>query len=252
MKRFFSSIVVTMICVALHAQGNVYHRGGINRGDPQQKRVCLVFTAADKADGADAIIGALHDAGVKGGFFFTGQFYEMFPEVIERLLAEGHYVGSHSYGHLLYCPWEDNDQLLVTREEFVADMEKSYAQLASFGITKQAAPFFIPPYEYYNETICQWSREMGLQVVNFTPGTGTNADYTYPAMKNYRSSEDILQKIRECEAADPHGLNGHFMLIHFGTVPERTDKFYDHLPELIAELRGKGYEFVGVEQMLGL
>lgn len=252
MKRLFLALLAVMACSTLHAQGNVYYRGGINRGDPSQKRVCLVFTAADKADGADAIISALHDAGVQGGFFFTGQFYEMFPDVIDRLLAEGHYVGSHSYGHLLYCPWEDNDKVLVTREEFVSDMEKSYAQLASFGITKEAAPFFIPPYEYYNETICQWASEIGLQVINFTPGTGTNADYTYPAMKSYRSSDDIMRKVWECEAADANGLAGHFMLIHFGTVPERTDKFYDRLPELISELRAKGYEVVGVKQMLGM
>ena len=40
------------------------------------------------------------------------------------------------------------------------------------------------------------------------------------------------------------------MLIHFGTDPERTDKFYLKLGSLIDELRRKGYEFVPLEEAL--
>ena len=220
---------------------NIYRDGGIIRTDPSVRHIDFVFTAADKADGADRIISTLRKYNIKGGFFFTGEFFELYPDVVRRLVAEGHYVGSHSYGHLLYAPWGKRDSLLVTRQEFEEDMFKSYKVLRELGITD--APYFIPPYEHYNATISSWARQLGLQVINYTPGTLTNGDYTTPGMSRYFSSKEILGKIREYERTDPDGLNGHIMLIHFGTDPSRTDKFYDKLPGLIRELRRKGYSF---------
>ena len=224
---------------------NIYRDGGIIRTDPSVRHIDFVFTAADKADGADRIISTLRKYNIKGGFFFTGEFFELYPDVVRRLVAEGHYVGSHSYGHLLYAPWGKRDSLLVTRQEFEEDMFKSYKVLWEFGITD--APYFIPPYEHYNATISSWARQLGLQVINYTPGTLTNGDYTTPGMSRYFSSKEILGKIREYERTDPDGLNGHIMLIHFGTDPSRTDKFYDKLPGLIRELRRKGYSFTSLK-----
>jgi len=220
---------------------NIYQDGGIIRTDPSVKHMDFVFTAADKADGAERIISTLRKYNIKGGFFFTGEFFEMYPDVVRRLVAEGHYVGSHSYGHLLYAPWGNRDSLLVTKQEFEEDIFKSYKVLREFGITD--APYFIPPYEHYNATISSWARQLGLQVINYTPGTLTNGDYTTPEMKRYFSSKEILSRIWEYERTDPNGLNGHIMLIHLGTDPARTDKFYDKLPGLIRELRRKGYSF---------
>lgn len=226
---------------------NVYSNGGIVRTDPTKKQITLVFTAADKADGAEAIISTLKKQDIQGGFFFTGEFYEKFPEVIRRLKTEGHYIGSHSYGHLLYSPWGNRDSLLVTRKEFEDDMLKSYEVMRTFGITYNDAPLYIPPYEYYNKQIAAWAKNMGIQIVNFTPGTGSNADYTTPDMKNYKSSKEIYDKILLTEATE--GLNGHLMLIHFGTDARRTDKFYkDYLEKLIIKLKKKGYHFVPLRE----
>ncbi len=236
---------------ALKEDKNIYDEGGIVRTDPSKKRISLVFTAADMADGADPIISALKKEGIQGSFFFTGEFFERFPDVVRRLIDEGHYVGSHSDGHLLYSPWENRDSLLVTKEEFIADILKSYERLAEFGITRDKAPYFLPPYEYYNSTVSSWTRQLGLKLVNFTNGTYTNADYTTPDMKNYRSSKFIYDKVMEYERTKENGLNGHIMLIHFGTVDARKDKFYNKLPTLIRQLERKGYEFVPLAEAIG-
>lgn len=231
---------------------NVYEQAGaIIKGDPTKKRICLVFTADDKADGANTIISTLKKDKVKGGFFFTGKFYEMYPDIVRQLVADGHYVGSHSYGHLLYAPWEKRDSMLVSKQQFVDDMLKSYNTMASFGISKEKAPYFIPPYEYYNSKVNGWAHEMGLQIINFTPGTGTNADYTTPDMgERYKSSAQLYKRLLNFERQ--HTLNGHFLMIHFGTHPSRTDKFYTMLPKIIKTLQHRGYTFVSVEEMLGL
>lgn len=231
---------------------NVYEpAGAIIKGDPTKKRICLVFTADDKADGANTIISTLKRNKVKGGFFFTGKFYDMYPDIVRQLVADGHYVGSHSYGHLLYAPWEKRDSMLVSKQQFVDDMLKSYNTMASFGISKEKAPYFIPPYEYYNSKVNGWAHEMGLQIINFTPGTGTNADYTTPDMgERYKSSAQLYKRLLDFERQ--HTLNGHFLMIHFGTHPSRTDKFYTMLPKIIKTLQHRGYTFVSVEEMLGL
>jgi peptidoglycan/xylan/chitin deacetylase (PgdA/CDA1 family) len=108
----------------------------------------------------------------------------------------------------------------------------------------------LPPYEWYNDTIAAWTKELGLQLINFTPGTRSTADYTTPEMKNYQSSEAIYNSIINYEQSKPSGLNGFLLLLHIGTDPKRTDKFYKCLPELIKYLKARGYQFQTVEQLL--
>jgi peptidoglycan/xylan/chitin deacetylase (PgdA/CDA1 family) len=134
----------------------------------------------------------------------------------------------------------------VSREEFTEDMLRAYRKMASHGIVRTAAPYFIPPYEYYNAEVASWARSMGLQVVNFTSGTGTNADYTTPDMASYRSSREILDRLFEYESRS--SLNGHILLVHFGTDPARTDKFYDRLDYVIRRLEKLGYRFRRIDE----
>lgn len=128
---------------------------------------------------------------------------------------------------------------MVTKEQFLADLAANYAELAKLGISKDKAPYYLPPYEWYNKQIVLWCKELGISVLNFTPATGTNADYTTPDLKNYRSSDTIYQNLMKFEQKE--GLSGAFLLIHLGTDPKRTDKFYLLLEKLIEELRQKGY-----------
>ena len=116
--------------------------------------------------------------------------------------------------------------------------------MARFGISKKHAPLFLPPYEWYNETISQWTKELGLILINFTPGTSSNADYTTPDMgKRYLSSEKIYARILDYESSSASGLNGFILLLHIGTHPDRTDKFYHKLDALISEMKARGYHF---------
>ncbi len=62
-------------------------------------------------------------------------------------------------------------------------------------------------------------------------------------MANYRSSETLYQGLLEFEKNDPQKLNGAIVLIHLGTDPARKDKLYARLPDLIRDLREKGYRF---------
>ena len=89
---------------------------------------------------------------------------------------------------------------------------------------------------------------MNVEVVNYTPGTGSNADYTTPEMNSYKSSEVIYNNILQFEKENT--LNGNLLLLHIGTHATRTDKFYYRLDDLIKELKTRGYEMVRVDELL--
>ncbi|HRH40913.1 MAG TPA: glycoside hydrolase family 9 protein, partial [Pyrinomonadaceae bacterium] len=229
-----------------------FEQGAIICGDKTTKKLALVFTGDEFAEGAETITQTLKKQNIKASFFFTGRFYrnQNFKSLIQKLKQNGHYLGAHSDEHLLYCDWDKRDQLLVSREKFEKDLNQNYSVMQKFGITKQQAKFFLPPYEWYNQTISDWTQQMGFQLVNFTSGTRSNADYTTPSMKNYVSSEAIMERIKEYEAKDPNGLNGFIFLSHIGVGNERTDKFYDRLDELISWLKSKNYQLVRVDKLL--
>ena len=123
--------------------------------------------------------------------------------------------------------------------------------MESFGIQRSDARYFLPPYEWYNQTIAGWTSAIGLKLINFTPGTRSNADYTTTDDKNYVASDAILDSIKAYEGKDPAGLNGFVLLMHIGAGPKRPDKFYERLDSLVVWLRSKNYEMVRVNDLLG-
>lgn len=229
-----------------------YNFGTITRGDSTHKKIALVFTGHEFADGGDFVANTLQQEKVKGSFFFTGDFFRnpAFTKLIVALKKQGNYIAPHSDKHLLYCDWAKRDSLLLTKEEFKKDLQRNYSMMSRFGIREEQARYFLPPYEWYNDSIAAWTQQMGLQLINFTPGTRSTADYTTPEMKNYRSSDDIWASIIHAEQTRPAGLNGFILLIHPGTDPKRTDKFYKRLPELIQYCKARGYQFQRVDELL--
>ena len=238
--------------VAVPNQEYEYISGAIVRGDTTVKSLSLVFTGDEFADGGEHIISVLNRQEVAGSFFLTGKFYRNpeFEPIIRSLTDAGHYMGAHSDQHLLYCDWNKRDSLLVTRNEFIKDLEENYRAMRQFGIQKEDSPLFLPPYEWYNDTISAWTVSMGLQLINYTSGTFSHADYTVPGTPEYKSSKFIYRSIIEFENCNPSGLNGFILLSHIGTSRERTDKFHLHLEPLIKALKSKGYTFNRIDEHL--
>ncbi|HEX7847413.1 MAG TPA: glycoside hydrolase family 9 protein, partial [Chitinophagaceae bacterium] len=229
-----------------------YSYGAVVRGDSSKKKISIVFTGDEFADGADFIAKVLQEEKVKASFFFTGRFYrnQQFRKSIQQLVKDQHYLGAHSDQHLLYCDWKRRDSLLVTKTQFKFDLADNYTAMAQHGIDMKKATYFLPPYEWHNDSIAAWTKELKLQLLNFTPGTLSAADYTVPADKNYRSTEEIYNSIINYEQSKPAGLNGFILLLHIGTDPKRGDKFYNRLQEMLRFLSTKGYQFQTVDELL--
>lgn len=241
MKIILLFLVLHFFFLGVCAQ-NIMESGGLIRLNPSKKEVMLLFTASETNDGTKQILQVLSRHRIKASFFFTGRFLSLYPNDIQQIMGSGHYVGSHGYEHLLYCAWENRDSLLISRKEFCNDIHKSFQELARLGVDTMKARYFMPPYEYYNDSISFWAQDIGVHLVNYTPGSTTNADYTIPSMKNYRSSKQIYNNVLALEQRE--GLNGYLLLFHLGTSAKRKDKFYrTYLHRLIRNLKRKGYTF---------
>jgi len=230
-----------------------YTHGGIVRADSTKKEIALVFTADELGDGLPAIIQTLQKQNIKASFFFTGRCYrnKSFQPYIKQLYKSGNYLGPHSNEHLLYCDWNNRDSLLVTHEKFTTDLQQNLMAIKTYGVDISKLRYFIPPYEWWNDSIAVWSKTAGLQLINFTPGIRSNSDYTYPEMgAAYKSSEWIIQSIKDFEINNKSGLNGTIILIHAGTDERRKDKLYNRLNELVDYLKNKGYQFKKVDELL--
>ena len=236
-----------------------YSHGGIIRGDSTKKNIALVFTGHEFAEGGNFIANTLQQQKINASFFFTGDFYNNYSneKLINKLIRDKNFLSNHSDKHLLYCDWNKRDSLLVDKFDFLNDLIAPTERLGhlaekaeTFGYKAAFNRYFLPPYEWYNDSISKWSKEAGIQLINYTPGTLSHADYTTTKDKNYRSSETIYNSIINYEQSKPAGLNGFILLMHIGSGPNRMYKFYTRLPVLIKYLKQKGYQFQTVDKLL--
>jgi peptidoglycan/xylan/chitin deacetylase (PgdA/CDA1 family) len=244
--------VIHAMPVTRPAADFTWETDAIARGPRDRKVIALMFTGGEWAQGTEFILDELAGRGIKAAFYFTGDYLNTpeFGPGLRRIIAEGHLVGPHGYAHLLYTPWDDRSRTLVTREEFVADLRRNIEQVVALGVPREQVIWWVPPYEWYNEQIVQWSLEEGMRLHNFTRGTLSSADYTTADAPNYRDSETIFRSIVEYEAREPDGMNGFLLFTHVGASPLRPDLFHTRLPALLDHLEARGYSFVRVDQLL--
>lgn len=218
-------------------------RGAVVRVNPAEKNIYLSFSADEVLNGGEFILNVLKKHKIKGNFFLTGNCLRApeFKELIERMVAEGHYVGGHSDKHVLYADWGAARPTLMSADSIITDIRANFAELAKFGIKAEDALWYLPPYEHYNKENVDILNTLGLKVCNYTPGTATPADYTTPDMKNYKSSQVLIDALYKFEKEN--GLNGAIILIHPGIHESRTDRLYYRLDEIIKNLKRKGYSF---------
>lgn len=220
--------------------------------NPTEPSVSLIFTGDEYGEGLPIIQEILAKEKVKAGFFFTGRFYtnKKFTKTIKTLEKEQHYLGAHSNDHLLYNDWTNRNKLLVSYDSFSTDLDKNFATMENLGINTQQRKLFIPPFEWWNDSVASWCNWKGLELFSFTPGTYTNADYTWPEMGSSYKTNAILMNQLKTLASTPGKLNGNILLLHVGTDPRRKEKLYNELPAIIQLLRKNGYRIKRIDELI--
>lgn len=124
-------------------------------GNSDEKVIYLTFDAGYENGNTPAILDALKKHKVPATFFVVGNFLESNPELIQRMVKEGHIVGNHTYHH------KDMSQI-STKEAFSEEIQ-SIEQLYK-GITgKTMVKYYRPPQGKYSESNLQMAKEMGYK-----------------------------------------------------------------------------------------
>lgn len=73
--------------------------GGVFRGDPDKKVIYLTFDNGYEQGYTAEILDVLKKKDVPAAFFVTGHYLNTEPQLVKRMVQEGHIVGNHTYSH---------------------------------------------------------------------------------------------------------------------------------------------------------
>ena len=122
-------------------------------GDTTQNTIYLTFDCGYENGNTEPILDALKKHDVKATFFVVGNFLETSPEIVKRMIAEGHTVGNHTYHHLDMSSISSMDAF----KKETQDVENLFEQITGTPITK----FYRPPQGKYNIENLKLAQELG-------------------------------------------------------------------------------------------
>ncbi|HYO30193.1 MAG TPA: polysaccharide deacetylase family protein [Thermomicrobiales bacterium] len=201
--------------------------GGSN-GRPE---VALTFDAGADTGYAPAILDLLRDEGIPATFGMTGQWAENNPDLIQRMVAEGHQLINHTWTHQSMTGV--NGGLPPMTYEQLADELARTEQIVRDLTGYELAPYYRPPYGDYSAETLGWLAELG---------------YPFTIMWTCDSQGwkgwDASQIFEYCTQVP---LEDEVILMHVGAGAAGD---YEALPLLVDYYRQQGHAFVTVEQML--
>ncbi|MDP4098664.1 polysaccharide deacetylase family protein [Paenibacillus sp. P96] len=195
---------------------------------PRTRQIALTFDDAPDPRFTPYILDALKKNHVKATFFVVGYRAEKYPELVKRMVQEGHTVGNHSFGHPNFNK--------ISLKQFQRQIVKT-----DLAIEKRTGykPLLIrPPYGEISEAQLRWTRQKGYTVVNW------NVD-----SMDWKG----LNKDRILSNVIPATGPGSIILMHAGggTTSDLRGTIAA-LPPLIRTLQQKGYTFVTIPQQLDI
>lgn len=121
--------------------------------DGDDKVIYLTFDAGYENGNTEPILEALKKHKVSATFFVVGHYLESSPDLVKRMVAEGHTVGNHTYTH-------PDMSKISNMEDFRKEMEgveKKYQEITGKEMTK----FYRPPQGKYSMENLKMAQELG-------------------------------------------------------------------------------------------
>lgn len=200
----------------------------INRGPLDQKRIALTFDAGGEATDLHQLLATLRDAGIHCTFFLTGRWSSKHPELVRKILSEGHEIGNHSWSHPDFTRLDD--------EHIRSEIQKTEAFL--MALTGQSSkPLFRAPFGARNRRVLKTVGELGYHSIYWTLDSLDSVDppKTAPFLVNRITGK--------ADAA----LQGAIILMHVGEPSTAVA-----LPSIVADLQRRGFTLVSVSDLLDL
>ncbi len=189
-------------------------------GNHLRKEIALTIDDGPHTPTGDQLLDILKMEDVKATFFVVGAKLKQRPDLIRRMVAEGHEVANHTQDHL---------RLPSLNARQVED-ELNNCDINFYRVTKQHFNLMRPPGVQYNDKVLAITKKMNYQVITWTCAAKDFDDVSPDYIVNR-----ILSRVE----------NGSIILLHDDRPSTVTA-----LPRIIAALKKDGYTFVTITEML--
>ncbi|MCL2605485.1 MAG: polysaccharide deacetylase family protein [Defluviitaleaceae bacterium] len=197
--------------------------GAFYVGAGEDKIIYLTFDAGYENDLTAGILDVLKAHEVPAAFFLVGTYIRDWPDLIRRMVDEGHTVANHSMSH--------PDMTKLGRDAFLKEIEK--VEDIYRGVTGQEIPrFYRPPRGIYDEATLKLTNELGYSTVFWSLA--------------YRDWENDNQptQAQAFEKLIPRIHPGAIILLH---NTSKTNAVI--LDELLTKYKDLGYRFAGLDEL---
>lgn len=126
-------------------------------GDGSEKVLYLTFDCGYENGNTEPILDALKKHNAPATFFVVGHFLETEPELVKRMVEEGHAVGNHTYHH--------PDMASISDMESFGNEVNDVAQLFREITGKELSPYYRPPQGKCNVRNLEMAEELGYYTI---------------------------------------------------------------------------------------
>jgi peptidoglycan-N-acetylmuramic acid deacetylase len=197
--------------------------GAIFLGDTSKKEVYLTFDNGYENGYTVKILDILKEKKVPAVFFVTGQYIKDQPDLLKRMVAEGHLIGNHSWSH--------PDVTQISNEKMKQELDRVQQEVAR--LTGQTTMHFLrTPRGIFNERTLAYSKDLGYTNVFWSIAY---KDWDTKDQKGWRYAYDKVM-------AQFHP--GAVILLHSVSRDNA-----EALGAIIDEARRQGYEFKRLDQL---
>ncbi len=202
----------------------------ISHGNRKGRKVALTFDDGPDVDLTPRILDTLQAHGVHATFFVIGRYAQAHPQLIKRIIAEGHELANHSHSH---------SRLLNLRARRVmqSDIEQGAAMLNRMGAS-ESGKLYRPPMGLKNPALARVQRSLGLRIIAWSLHSGDTRKRSANAI-----AQRVLGRIRPGDIALFH--DGHDL-----PHGRRSMAAAEALDIILPELKDRGLEVVTVSELL--
>ena len=185
-----------------------------------EKKVAISFDAAWGNEDTQTLIDIMDKYDVKATFFLVGEWVDKYPESVKALAKAGHSIQNHSDTHPHLTE--------ISNQDVISQIENCNDKVEKLTGTR---PTLIRvPYGDYNNSVIQTINEMKMYPIQWDVDSLDWKDYDAETIYN-----KVISKVN-C---------GSIVLFHNAALhtPEA-------LPKIIEKLKGDGYEFVKISDLI--
>ncbi|MCQ6558574.1 polysaccharide deacetylase family protein [Paenibacillus mendelii] len=191
-----------------------------------QKMIALTFDDGPDRVQTNEILDLLHRFDAKSTFFVVGKRVAQYPDLLRRVVEEGHEVANHTYNHIYF-------KLPASEEIVRQEIESTEKEI--FQATGLKSSLFRPPGGTYDDRIVQVSNRMGLMPVMWSWHQDTR-DWSRPGIR--KIVDKVLQNAR----------NGDIVLFHDHV--QGKSQTIPALEIILPELKARGFRLVTVSELI--